>query len=86
MTPRLPWPVLSLFTLHLVLVAFATPRQAAAGPAEVLEQARHGGLEAGGIAPTHPFTTDGCSGGLSAAWQGSARLLPGLAATLGSSP
>ncbi|MDF1554126.1 MAG: hypothetical protein P1P84_13735 [Deferrisomatales bacterium] len=89
MTPRLPRPVLSLFTLPLVLLVFATPRQAAAGPAGVLEQAAMeslAALQAGGIEPTHPFTTDGCSGGLSAAWQGSARLLPELAATLGGSP
>ena len=33
-----------------------------------------------------PFASDGCSGGLSASWQGLARTLPGFAALLGELP
>ena len=89
MTLHRPRPVLAGAALPLVLLAFATPLWAASGPIEALEQAAMGRLavvQAGDVEPTVPFTTDGCSGGLSAAWQSSARLFPGFAGTWGDSP
>lgn len=66
----------------------------AAGPAAAqtafdrVEMAGHRALErtrAAQLAPA-PFTTDGCSGGMSAAWAGISELLPGFAATHGAAP
>ena len=67
---------LAVFAPPLMLLALAAPSGAVREPAENLEQAtmaRLAAIQAGAEEPPRPFTTDGCSGGLSAAWRGSCR-------------
>jgi hypothetical protein len=72
----------------LVLLA-AGPPAAAQDPATAIEMAGHRALAATRAAPgatLAPFTTDGCSGGLSHAWALVAAVLPAFAATHGDRP
>ena len=80
--PRCAW--------HLLIgLACLLPGLAVASPAKMLEQAAMNQLakvQTPGGDPPRPFASDGCSGGLSAGWQGAARLFPRFASALGETP
>ncbi len=91
-TTRL-WASVAACALALtLLLADATPAPCAEPPLKLLEEKAmerldrtvRAHLEAGGA--IEPFTTDGCSGGLSDAWASTARLFPPFAENFGDTP
>ncbi len=70
--------------LALWLLPLGRDRLSLAERVELLAHARL--MEVRTAAPLLPFTTDGCSGGMSSVWRGLADTLPDLAGSIGPHP
>lgn len=86
----LNWVILlGLVAVSGVCAAPAQAQQSPSGPVARLEVWRHSRLaetRAHDTAALAPFTTDGCSGGMSSAWQSMAAVFPEFAVTYDAAP